>query len=76
MSRRICPACSRAFVKGRRVAFASRTGLRSAVVCPRCAAGALVFVLDRSADPAMCINCGRHAAAFCLLCVAAKRKPR
>jgi hypothetical protein len=73
VSRRICPACSGAFVKGRRVAFASRTGLRSALVCPRCAAGALVLVLDRSADPAMCINCFKNQAAFCLLCVAATR---
>ncbi len=69
MSKRSCPACNRSFIKGQRVQFASRTGLRPALVCGPCAASGVTIVQDKSADLSRCIECERNPAVLCMACV-------
>lgn len=66
--RRTCPACNRSFIAGERVWFASRIGLRPALVCRACARRGVTVVQDRSADLTRCIECEKNAAVLCLLC--------
>lgn len=71
--RRLCPACELPFIKGRRVHFAARTGMRIATVCGPCADGGVTIVQDNSGDLAKCMNCP-NPAVVCLACVARKVK--
>jgi hypothetical protein len=67
-SKRHCPACGAASIKGVRVFFAARTGARNATVCQRCADGGLLVVQDKTGDLAKCTMCERNPAVVCLAC--------
>ena len=67
----VTPACSKPFLKGRRVHFAARTGLRIARVCSPCADGGVTVVQDRSANPHACTNCEKRPAVLCSPCALA-----
>ena len=71
-SKRICPACSKPFVKGVRVLFAARTGARGATVCKRCADGGLLVVQDKTGAFEMCTECEKRPACVCSVCLASK----
>lgn len=71
-SKRICPACSKPFIKGVRVLFAARTGARGATVCKRCADSGLVVVQDQTGAFEMCTECEKFPACICSVCLAAK----
>lgn len=66
-----CPACSRNFVRGAVVWFASRTGLRRTRVCQKCAAAGVTIVQDKSGDFERCAQCEKNAATVCTRCMAA-----
>lgn len=68
-AKRVCPACHQSYVKGRRVQFAARTGLRGATVCNKCADGGVTIVQDKTGDLSKCLNC-ENPAVVCLACVA------
>ena len=67
-TRRTCPACARAYIKGKRAFFASRTGGRWATVCLRCADAGMTIVQDRTGDFAKCVHCDVEPAVFCSAC--------
>jgi len=70
VSKRTCPACNATYVRGYRVWFASRTGLKPATVCGTCKAAGITIVQDASADPVKCVSCATGDAVLCMVCVA------
>lgn len=67
-TKRTCPACDKAFLKGRRVLFNARTGARMAIVCQACASAALLVVADKSGDLSQCVYCEKNPAVACMAC--------